>query len=194
MFSSNNEISIIEKEVKKYKRGNSFNYRINLAKSDGLTGNVFILNPKEYEKIMKQIETLNKNNSEIKKQLQDQEIKYSKKLSEKDTRIKQLETEIKKLKENNKSIEEIEKIHQENIKELNSTNNENINQLNESYVKKYENLTALNTVLISGLENLQTLGFIDRVTNKNKQIATKLIKDNVKQIPKYELDLKKEKD
>jgi hypothetical protein len=46
------------------------------------------------------------------------------------------------------------------MKEINLSNNQNIKQLNNSYNKKLEKLTTLNTVLIEGLKQVQKLSFI----------------------------------
>lgn len=160
---------MIKKEIKEYARGNSFNYRINIAKQDKLPKEVYILTPNEYNILINENETL-------KKELENKNV------------------EIKKFKTKLDNTEANLNLMNKTITEINNTNNENINQLNETYAKKYENLTALNTVLISGLENLQSLGFIDRVTNKNKQIVTKLIKENIKNKPNKEFELKEKKD
>jgi len=188
---------MIIKEVKEYERKKgtgTFNYRINISKQDNLNNKVAILNLDEYNKLndtIKQLET----------QLQNNENKINKQQLEHQRLLEKIET----LEKYNKTINQLEEIQQKTISELNKLNNEHIDQLNSKHIEEMTNinkehhetinkLTAINQILISGLESIKQTSFIDRLTNKNKEIATKLINDNVKKIPKYELELKKKKD
>ena len=51
---------MLEKEVKQYKRGNSFTYRIDLSKKDNFEGGekVMILRLSEYESYLQEIDDL----------------------------------------------------------------------------------------------------------------------------------------
>ena len=51
---------MLKKEVKQYKRGNSFTYRIDLSKKDNFEGgeNVMILRLSEYESYLNEIDNL----------------------------------------------------------------------------------------------------------------------------------------
>jgi hypothetical protein len=104
--------------------------------------------------------------------------------------ISTLEKTIQKQKEQIKIFED----QQKTIKEINQDNNKNINQINQDHKKEIAKYTALNQILISTLEQIKNSSILDNITNKNKQIATKTIKDNTKKLPSYEIDLKEKKE
>ena len=167
---------MIEKEVKSYKRKNtkedSYLYRININKKDNLNDKVAILNLDEYNGLNTEIQKLNK-------QLQDQ----TKIIDKKDLEITELKNKIIDLEQNIKNIHELEEIHKETIKEINNLNNENIAIINNEHTKIVAKYESLNQILINGLKNIKNTGFMDRLTNKNKPVITKLLKENIKQLP-----------
>jgi len=97
---------MLEKEVKQYKRGNSFTYRIDLSKKDEFQGGekVMILRLSEYESLIDEIEdsklTIENKNNEI------SELKESR--SEVDSNINNIiEEHNKKIADKNKEINDL---------------------------------------------------------------------------------------
>jgi len=170
------------KEVKEYERKKGtgiYNYRINISKQDNLENKVAVMNLSEYDELQDTIKELN-NEIDIRNE----------KISDLESKFEEMADQQKEVENQQKILLEFQKLHHENIEKINNENNDNINQINREHSEKIENMTALNTVLISGLENIQTLGFMDRITNKNRKLANKLIQSNIRKIPKYEFELK----
>jgi len=159
-------VKMIKKEIKEYARGNSFNYRINIAKQDNLPNEVYILTPTEHDDLINENET-------IKKELGNKKIEINK-----------LENKIKSIEENSN------KLH-ETLKELDKQHN---NQLNENYDKFNEDLKKyiqIITLQNTGLKQILELGFIDIIMNKHKNIANEQIKELSNDKKVYELTQKK---
>jgi chromosome segregation ATPase len=159
---------MIKKEIKEYKRGNSHTYRINIAKQDNLTGEVYILPPNEYTSLKKEIKTLNE------------------KIAKQNKELAQLYERINKIDENEQTIKEIVELHDEAIKELDQ---QHIDQLKESYEHFNKEITkyiTANQLQNTALKQILELGFIDIIKNKHKQIAKDQIKELDKK-PVYEL-------
>jgi len=175
-------IVMLIKEVKEYERKKGtgiYNYRINISKQDNLDNKVAVMNLSEYDELQ---DTVKKLNNEI-------DVK-DKKINDLESKFEEIADQQKEVENQQKILLELQKLHHENIEKINNKNNENINRINKEHSEKIENMTTLNTVLIGGLENIQTLGFMDRITNKNKKLANKLIQSNTRKIPKYEFELK----
>ena len=97
------------------------------------------------------------------------------KLTNKTAKIKELETKLK------------------TQEEIQQTQTQTITNLTETYTNKLQNLISLNQILITGIENIKDLNLIERITNKNKQMATKLLlTDNVER-NHYEITYTKKK-
>ena len=94
---------MLEKEVKQYKRGNSFTYRIDLSKKDNFEGGekVMILRLSEYESYLNQIDDLNDQIEDNKKVISD--LKESR--SEANTNVNNvIEDHNKEIAEKNQEI------------------------------------------------------------------------------------------
>ena len=125
-------INMLEKEVKQYKRGNSFTYRIDLSKKDNFAGGemVKILTLDEYEEF---IDTINQ---------------YKNQITEKDNIISDLKDQNNNIKldigkEVDKRNEEIAKKNEE-IKNLIDENQESLQKCYDIIDEKDKSLTQSN--------------------------------------------------
>lgn len=162
---------MIKKQVNKYERKKGtgiYTYRINVNIKDNLDNEVYIYNPDEYNQLQDHIKNLEKNIENQAKEIEDLTIKIN-------------------------GISEIHTKHNETIEQIINTNNENIEKINKDHNKQIQDLTTLNQLLIAGIINIKQSSFIDLLTNKPKQIANQLIKDNdIKKIPTFTLKQNKE--
>ena len=183
---------MIQKTIKKYKKGNGFRYEISINKKDledlNDTKKVNILSNKEYESL----------NNQIKDSKQT--------IAKQDKEIKQVYEKLNNIEKNNKNIKELEKTlhkqYQETIKEITKEQSKTIKELNQEQVdylkqiydefndelKKY---ITVNQLQNQALEKILELGFIDIIRNKHKTIA----KDQIKELTSkkvYELTPKNE--
>lgn len=125
---------MLEKEVKQYKRGNSFTYRIDLSKKDNFEGGekVMILRLTEYESYLNEIDDL-KNNiednnrtiSDLKESRSEANSNVNNIIEDHNNEIAQKNQEIKDLiEENKKSIQKCYDIIDEKDKLLKQANDE----------------------------------------------------------------------
>ena len=103
---------MLEKEVKQYKRGNSFTYRIDLSKKDNFEGGekVMILRISEYESYLNEIDNLkakiddNKNTiSDLKQSRSEADSSINEIMEQRNQEISEKNKEIMDLVEENKS-------------------------------------------------------------------------------------------
>jgi hypothetical protein len=179
---------MIQKTIKKYKKGNGFRYEISINKKDledlNDTKKVNILSNKEYESL----------NNKIKDSEQT--------IAKQDKEIKQVYEKLNNIEKNNKNIKELERSYHETIKEITREQSKTIKELNKEQVdylkqiydefnnelKKY---ITVNQLQNTALKQILELGFIDLIRNKHKKIAKKQIKElDDKKV--YELTPKKE--
>lgn len=180
---------MLEKEVKQYKRGNSFTYRIDLSKKDNFDGGekVMILTLDEYEDYINAIENyknqinqkdttisdLKDQNNNIKLDVSNEVDKRNEEISKKNDEIKNLIDENKKSlqkcydiidekdKSLNQSNEEIRLEREKSDKIVNSKDDE-IKSLN-SRIKEQDQLLVGYRLLI---EKYKSRSFIDRLLNR----------------------------
>ena len=125
---------MLEKEVKQYKRGNSFTYRIDLSKKDNFNGGekVKILTLEEYDEIINTIEDYknqldNKDNtiSDLKDQNNNIKLDIGKEVDKRNEEIAKKNEEIKNLiDENQESLQKCYDIIDEKDKSLTQSNEE----------------------------------------------------------------------
>ena len=125
---------MLEKEVKQYKRGNSFTYRIDLSKKDNFEGGekVMILRLSEYESYLDEIDDLknqiedhNRTISDLKESRSEANSNVNNVIEEHNKEIAQKNQEIKDLiEENKKSIQKCYDIIDEKDKQLSQANEE----------------------------------------------------------------------
>ena len=193
---------MIIKQVKEYERKKGtgiFNYRINISKQDNLNSEVAILNLDEYDKIQDNIKQLENQVQNQNSQTDNKIIEYKKQLSNKDNEIEKLKTKIQDLQELKQTLEDMGKIlderdtkQKETIKELDQ---QHTDQLKESYTKFNEDINkyiALNQLQNQALKNIASLGFMDMIRNKHKNIAKETIKKAIDEKPVYELTKKED--
>ena len=160
---------VIYKEIKKYPRGKSYYYRINLAEKDNLDGKVAILTISEFENLQKKesdakqkaVAILNKKVSELTTQLQD-----------KNNEINTHENTIETLKSANNDLKK-------SVNEMNTLGIENI--------RLSDNNKSLETELSSKLEEYR------RLQKQIKELEQKIAKqkDELKRTEKIKYELKK---
>ena len=180
---------MLEKEVKQYKRGNSFTYRIDLSKKDNFEGGekVMILRISEYESYLNEIDNLktkiddNKNTiSDLKQSRSEADSSINEIMEQRNQEISEKNKEIMDLVEENKSaiakcyeiIDEKEenlleerKRHDELVlekdKELHNVNQQLQDSLKEIAYK--DQLLTADRLLIDRYKNRS---FIDRLLNR----------------------------
>jgi hypothetical protein len=184
---------MIKKEVKEYKQRDKTIQRINILKSDNISGTVYIFEEKEYNILMKEIATLKElivnqdNDNKIMGELKETHQETIKELTQ-----KQDET-IEKL--DKKYHETIKKLNQDKDQTIKELNKESMVQLKSSYdqfnaeLKKY---ITVNQLQNTALKQILELGFLDLIRNKHKRIAKDQIKELNKDNKVYELTEKKE--
>lgn len=173
---------MLEKEVKQYKRGNSFTYRIDLSKKDEFEGGekVMILRLEEYESIINEIEDLklqldNTNNtiSELKENRSEADSNINKIIEEHNSAIDAKNKEIMSLVKENKA--DVIKFNDDMLKErLRSDElvkskddiiyglNQKISDYNSSIEEKNNLLTAYRLLV----ERYKSMSFLDRLFNR----------------------------
>jgi exonuclease SbcC len=125
---------MLEKEVKQYKRGNSFTYRIDLSKKDNFEGGekVMLLTLNEYNEFNDTIENFknqldNKDNiiSDLREQNNNIKSDISKEIDKRNDEISKKNNEIKNLMdENQKSLQKCYDIIDEKDKAISQSNEE----------------------------------------------------------------------
>lgn len=173
---------MLEKEVKQYKRGNSFTYRIDLSKKDEFEGGekVMILRLEEYESITNEIEDLklqldNTNNtiSELKENRSEANSNINKIIEEHNSAIDAKNKEIMSLVKENKA--DVIKFNDDMLKErLRSDElvkskddiiyslNKKISDYSDSIEEKNNLLTAYRLLV----ERYKSMSFLDRLFNR----------------------------
>lgn len=173
---------MLEKEVKQYKRGNSFTYRIDLSKKDEFEGGekIMILRLEEYESIVNEIEDLklqldNSNNtiSKLKENRSEANSNINKIIEEHNSAIDAKNKEIMSLVKENK--EDVIRFNDDMLKErLRSDElvkskddiiyslNKKISDCNDSIEEKNNLLTAYRLLV----ERYKSMSFLDRLLNR----------------------------
>ena len=156
---------MIKKEVKQYKQGNSYSYRINIAKQDNLTGNVYVLTPREYEQLTNE-------NKEAKKTI----ANYKK-------AIEAIKTKIEIIQKNNQEItKSFEKINSEQlgtIKEMDKQHHEQLKEANELYIDDFKKFVAITELHNKALKEIDEMGFINILLRKYKEIIINVNKEDM---------------
>ncbi|MCL2312405.1 MAG: DUF3450 domain-containing protein [Firmicutes bacterium] len=162
---------MIKKEVKQYKQGNSYSYRINISKQDKLTGNVYVLTPREYEQ-------LNNENRELKRRVDNQH-----------ERIAKLQSQLEDHEKHNKTmLEKLEKINTkqlETILEQDKHHSKQLNESNELYIDDFKKFVAITQLHHQALNQIDEMGFIDILLKKYKKIIWHVKEDNALDFIKY---------
>ena len=200
---------MLEKEVKQYKRGNSFTYRIDLSKKDEFEGGekVMILRLEEYESITNEIEDLklqldNTNNtiSELKENRSEADSNINKIIEEHNSAIDAKNKEIMSLVKENKAdvikfnddmlkerlrSDELVRMKDENIKSL----SEQVSDCNSQLMEKNNLITAYRLLV----ERYKSMSFFDRLFNRLPDEADLTVNPN-NAIDTYVVDQSEDKD
>ncbi len=200
---------MLEKEVKQYKRGNSFTYRIDLSKKDEFEGGekVMILRLEEYESITNEIEDLklqlnNSNNtiSELKENRSEADSNINKIIEEHNSVIDAKNKEIMSLVKENKAdvikfnddvlkerlrSDELVRMKDENIKSL----SEQVSNCNSQLMEKNNLITAYRLLV----ERYKSMSFFDRLFNRLPDEADLTVNPN-NAIDTYVVDQSEDKD
>lgn len=200
---------MLEKEVKQYKRGNSFTYRIDLSKKDEFEGGekVMILRLEEYESITNEIEDLklqlnNSNNtiSELKENRSEADSNINKIIEEHNSVIDAKNKEIMSLVKENKAdvikfnddvlkerlrSDELVRMKDENIKSL----SEQVSNCNSQLMEKNNLITAYRLLV----ERYKSMSFFDRLLNRLPDEADLTVNPN-NAIDTYVVDQSEDKD
>ncbi|MCQ2964851.1 MAG: hypothetical protein MJ203_04715 [archaeon] len=173
---------MLEKEVKQYKRGNSFTYRIDLSKKDEFEGGekIMILRLEEYESIINEIEDLklqldNSNNtiSKLKENHSEANSNINKIIEEHNSEIDVKNKEIMSLVKENKA--DVIKFNDDMLKErlrsdeLVHSKDEDIKSLNEKLSEYHKDLMDKNNLLTAYrllIERYKSMSFLDRLLNR----------------------------
>ncbi len=173
---------MLEKEVKQYKRGNSFTYRIDLSKKDEFEGGekIMILRLEEYESIINEIEDLklqldNSNNtiSKLKENHSEANSNINKIIEEHNSEIDAKNKEIMSLVKENKA--DVIKFNDDMLKErlrsdeLVHSKDEDIKSLNEKLSEYHKDLMDKNNLLTAYrllIERYKSMSFLDRLLNR----------------------------
>lgn len=159
---------MIKKEIKEYKRGNSFNYRINIAKQDNLPSEVYILTPEEYIETKKELEELKEE------------------LNNKDKIIKKLNDELEKYELEKLLYDVIEEKQRETLKALDDQQIKNIEKITNNFTSDVEKYVTIIQLQTQALKQIKNMSKWDIVTNKHKNLIKESIKE-IKDKPSYEM-------
>ena len=199
---------MLEKEVKQYKRGNSFTYRIDLSKKDEFEGGekVMILRLSEYESLQDEIEDLkaeidNQNNAinELKEKRSEANSNINDITEEHNQKIAQKNQEIIDLIEENKAslqkcydtIDEKDKLLKQANEEIRIERDE-LSAINKQLSENLKETMEKNNIITAYrllVERYKNMSFIDRLFNRQpdeNDLRPDMIKDT------YVLDQSKE--
>ena len=204
---------MLEKEVKQYKRGNSFTYRIDLSKKDEFEGGekVMILRLSEYESLQDEIEDLkaeidNQNNAinELKEKRSEANSNINDITEEHNQKIAQKNQEIIDLIEENKAslqkcydtIDEKDKLLKQANEEIRiereKTDAAELSAINKQLSENLKETMEKNNIITAYrllVERYKNMSFIDRLFNRQpdeNDLRPDMIKDT------YVLDQSKE--
>lgn len=173
---------MLEKEVKQYKRGNSFTYRIDLSKKDEFEGGekIMILRIEEYESIINEIEDLKlqlEDNTNLISKLKENRSSADSTLNEiKEAHLAQMDAKNDKIMElvnQNKNdvqnfIEEI-RIEREKTDTAKLKAQEDILKERDRYDDVVKELMEKNNLLTAYrllIERYNSMSFLDRLLNR----------------------------
>ena len=173
---------MLEKEVKQYKRGNSFTYRIDLSKKDEFEGGekIMILRIEEYESIINEIEDLKlqlEDNNNLISKLKENRSSADSTLNEiKEAHLAQMDAKNDKIMElvnQNKNdvqnfIEEI-RIEREKTDNAKLKAQEDILKERDRYDDVVKELMEKNNLLTAYrllIERYKSMSFLDRLLNR----------------------------
>lgn len=173
---------MLEKEVKQYKRGNSFTYRIDLSKKDEFEGGekIMILRIEEYESIIKEIEDLKlqiEDNNNLISKLKENRSSANSTLNEiKEEHLAQMDAKNDKIMElvnQNKNdvknfIEEI-RIEREKTDNAKLKAQEDLDKERLRYDDVVKELMEKNNLLTAYrllIERYKSMSFLDRLLNR----------------------------
>ncbi|MDO5850380.1 MAG: hypothetical protein Q4P14_04115 [Methanobacteriaceae archaeon] len=173
---------MLEKEVKQYKRGNSFTYRIDLSKKDEFEGGekIMILRIEEYESIIKEIEDLKlqiEDNNNLISKLKENRSSANSTLTElKEEHLAQIDAKNDKIMElvnQNKNdvqnfIEEI-RIEREKTDNAKLKAQEDLDKERLRYDDVVKELMEKNNLLTAYrllIERYKSMSFLDRLLNR----------------------------